>query len=451
MTDVEGSVDCKACPSMHYSNPDRTQCVCCNIVDDDSGSNRTRDGDSGSSQSESEMDNVMFGHGVVLYGAFIVCALFVASAFMIDSHKRKAPSDLAHLDAFSVFMKSFLAGLSFGLEIFIITGIMEDATVYGASMLAFRLLHFFGGLLLTETIFGSCGVDKFVSYLISDASSIKKELNRDYSHANLPLVGVVLLLSVCDVTMLQFLPFRRSKMNTESKGYPTFGMMKFCLGLDTIATIGSACTQIIFLNNEEYAHNPSTNEIGKAVFSLNIIVSIAGALIGFLFLYIKREVIQNAEKSSGSDADEVPDRKSIEKKEYAGRAEEDGQTAATAEAGDKRGSLTAFTVDNPMLNADASVLSGAGSSEVNSLSNFGSISGARSSLAPKKFLGGGRPSQNPSPPSPPTIEGDAEASPTPKPAPPPPPTSRATLGGGAPPPPPPGRPSAARKDEEFEL
>jgi hypothetical protein len=411
-----------------------------------------------SSSSESEVEKVMFGDGVALYGAFVVCLLFVAVAFMINSRKHKATEDLAHHDTVNLLVKSFLAGLSFGLEAFLIVGIIEDATLYGAIMLAFRLLHFLGGSIVTDSIFGSCGADRLVVTLTGDSASIRKELHQDYSRANVPLVGAVVLLSFFDVTMSQFLPFRRSKMNTESRGYPTLGIMKFCVILDAIATIGSVCTQISFLNNGNYASNPATSDIGKAVFSLNIVFSIAGTLIGFLFLCIKREGLQNAELSSGSDADQVPDRKSTEKKEYAGNAggtalpdAEGGQT----EADGRRGSMTAFTVSNPMLNTSAGGAPSTEAPAANSLSNFGAISGRNSLAAPKKSLGGGL-SQKPPPPAPaPTGDGastGASSNSTPAPAPPPPPAPRTTLGGGAPPPPPPsGRPSAATQSAEMEF
>lgn len=280
------------------------------------------------------------------------------------------------------------------------------------------------------------------------------------------MVGVVVLLSVCDVTMLQLMPWRQSYFYKESKGFPTFSLMKFCLGIDAVATVGSVTTQILFLNNTSNVDNPATSDLAKAVFALNIAFSIMGAILGLMFMYLKGELLRSADKmdgggssSSSSSSGAASDGGSAREAPGAPKASLDhamtenplslaesggsvapeekaaGESDSETEGETARPGSVHFSVDNPMLQTQGGAAPSASLSE-SSLGNFGAIAGRNTLGGPRRTIGGfKRPSAGAGPP-------------------PPPPRSRATLGGGAPlpPPPPPERPStvsAGAEDAEL--
>ena len=160
------------------------------------------------------------------------------------------------------------------------------------------------------------------------------------------MVGVVVLLSVCDVTMLQLLPWRRSYFYDESKGFPTFSLMKFCLGIDAVATVGSVTTQILFLNNTSNVNNPATSDLAKAVFALNIAFSIMGGILGLMFMYLKGELLRSADKKDGGG--------SSSSSSSSGDASDDG-SVGDAEA--PTVSLDHATTENPLSLAESGGLS----------------------------------------------------------------------------------------------
>ena len=297
------------------------------------------------------------------------------------------------------------------------------------------------------------------------------------------LVGVAIILGMCDVCMVELLPWGASSFYTHSRGFPTLGLMQFCLVLDAIATLGSVVTQMAYLVETEDVDNPTTHGFAKAVFCLNIIFSAGGALAGLIFLYLKRELLRDSpapvsaptpandhkmksgeegediegvditniedggsgtgpDSGSGSDSDgsgsdsdgssdkEIESGASPLHLDHATTASADGTGTDTG----KRESMSNFEATNPMLlaGADLAALSSAIEEDEERLS--------RPTInIPKKSLGGGGGRGGPGPPPPP--------------GPPRPPSSRATVGGAAPPPPPPppGRPSQNINSAEGEF
>jgi hypothetical protein len=90
---------------------------------------------------------------------------------------------------------------------------------------------------------------------------------------------------MCDVTMLQFLPWRRSVFYTESNGYPNFHVMKFVLGFKVVQVLVSVVIQMLYLGSTSsvHLHDPTTSSQAQALFSLNIVSSLSSVAIEVVY------------------------------------------------------------------------------------------------------------------------------------------------------------------------
>ena len=84
----------------------------------------------------------------------------------------------------SVLMKS--GRFSFGTEIFLIMALSVDAPDIALPMLSFRLLHFFGTILLMTFLFGPSGIVRWLSCLLKDGPALRSFLNVIYWHSSSP-------------------------------------------------------------------------------------------------------------------------------------------------------------------------------------------------------------------------------------------------------------------------
>jgi hypothetical protein len=254
----------------------------------------------------------MFEDGAALAGTFSIAAVFVLAAGFMQVHREKRDSHLAQLLRVPAVMKSFLPGFSFASEVFLIAGLMNDEAMkgLGVAMLSFRLLHFFGALFLVAQIFGP---ESMAIQIGGEdiAQGIRKELNREFISTNIPPVGILILLSFCDVTMMQFLPFRHGEFYAKSKGYATMLLMRICLSIDCIQSSATAICQIIFLSTSSGVDDDTTSPEAKFLFIANILISVFGVAMGIILLLLKGTMLQQ---------DQTEKRESIPDKSRSGDA-----------------------------------------------------------------------------------------------------------------------------------
>ena len=58
-------------------------------------------------------------------------------------------------------------------------------------------------------------------------------LNEKFVRKNVAPVGLLVLASGCDVTMLQLMPWEQSRFYEESMGYPCYDLMIVCMVVKT--------------------------------------------------------------------------------------------------------------------------------------------------------------------------------------------------------------------------
>ncbi len=235
----------------------------------------------------------LFNNGVALYGAAIIAACFVAVAGVLHfKRKREGPqSQVGQLSTAETIMKSILPGASFGSEVFLIAGELEDATLIASVTLAFRLLHFVAGLLIVSTLF--CGAGAFFDPLLPSwrSSHLIDRYDEKFSLANLPLVTAITLMSLFDVTMVQFLPWKQSIFFEKSKGYPTLLLLKVCMTVKIVQSVASVAAQISYLATTSTFVSTTASPLARGMIIFNVIVAILGALLGLLLFVVKRNLL----------------------------------------------------------------------------------------------------------------------------------------------------------------
>jgi hypothetical protein len=254
----------------------------------------------------------LFTKGVALYGAFIAAVIFMASGAAmqmsrgIDENIQK----LGQLSYFDVGVKSFLPGFSFGSELFVIVGIWKDSRGIAVTMLLFRLLHLCGGITLFTAIFGnSRKYTRYVQNILPRASVLNREIDKEFSRTHVPFVSAIALLTMCDVSMVQFLPWKRSTFYTTSRGYANIYVMKFVLGSKMVQAFVSVICQLAYLAMETDVKDPTTSPQAKPLFILNIIFSVTSVVVGLMLLFLKNKLLKSIqqdhdEKNSDYDDDD---------------------------------------------------------------------------------------------------------------------------------------------------
>jgi hypothetical protein len=238
----------------------------------------------------------MFKDGIALSVTFAVAVGFAAVAAFMQIHRESHRSGLATPTRFHAFIKSFITGFSFASELFLMAGLMGEKTAMATTMLLFRLLHLFGCVFLMTVFFGPERISVELG-----ANATRRELNKDFCIEKAMPVGVIILLCCCDVSMVQFLPFKESTFFQKSKGYATMFLMKVCLSIDCLQSSVTAICQIVYLGESSNTSGPTTTSQAKFMFAANIMISLVGVVMGLILLIMKQSVLENSSSSSSDE------------------------------------------------------------------------------------------------------------------------------------------------------
>jgi hypothetical protein len=250
----------------------------------------------------------LYKKGAALIGAFLVTVIFAAvvGAMQYKKHgSNKAAKDsgnrdddvdvdkVAMLPPHQVAMKASLTGFSFGSELFLIITMLGKAPGLAAVMIIFRLSHVVVAGTFTVLLFGSGDVSAWLEDkgVVRKATALPSLLCEDFCRANMPLLSGVVLLSMVDCSMVQFLPWKASLVYTESQGFPSLQLLRWCLGTDAVQATVSVLCQIIFLTTS--AGKGETQ--AKALFAMNITFAVLGSVSGLLTLCLKDSLLSRLE------------------------------------------------------------------------------------------------------------------------------------------------------------
>jgi hypothetical protein len=289
----------------------------------------------------------MYTKGGALIGAFSITALFVIIAATIQYKKsvsRKAydeggdGSDIALLGIPEVLLKSALPGFNFGSEVFLVAGMLADASPgLGITIIVFRAFHVIVAAVFVSAIFRhNEAVWLESNRIVSKATDLHDLIEDKFARLNVPFVGGVALMSLCDCTLLQFLPWKESLIYAESKGFPTLSMMRWCLSAKVVQTVVSVVCQIAYLTNDKDVI--VTTSQAKVLFALNITLAVVGATMGFMLLCLKEGMIHHLERRENHNkSDKQQGMKTIHNSTTVGSNSDSGE-GATANANAKANS-----------------------------------------------------------------------------------------------------------------
>ena len=317
---ARGSHNCTTCPANMLGSADRESCV--------------EDERLKAPLSQPSMVEILFSKGVAIYGAVIIAVAYTALAAVLQYKKeQRGPSKVAQLDRLPALLKSILPGFSFGSEVFLIIGMRESAPVLAFIILTFRMLHVVVGVGLNLCMFGPLESAERLDRLVrpSKVSTLRHQKDDSYCRENLPFVGLLVLLSVTDVTMLQFMPWKApNKFYAESKGMPNMTMLKVCLVTKAVQTTVSVVCQIAFLTAKTSLNDSTTSAQAKGLFIGNIVISFTNVLLGMVMLCLKGELLKSIHEDGTKLASVAP--------ATAGSSQADSRSAGDMEAPRRRDS-----------------------------------------------------------------------------------------------------------------
>jgi hypothetical protein len=260
---------------------------------------------------------IMFNKGVALSLAFTAAVVFLALAVAVHKMKAKYSSDspssnalLASLEMHQVVVKSVLPGFSFGSEMVLIWGMMTEARGLGTAMLVFRLLHPITVILLTYALYAPARLYILPAYFREMVH--KAPLHEGFMRMNVPAVGLLLLASACDVSVLQLMPWQQCRFYDESMGYPSMDLMLICMGVKMIQALVSVVCQSAYLNRNGAHNDPTMSNQARALFGMSIAMSLVTLTMGAVILLLKwallkkmvKEQQQEEEKKRKNEEDE---------------------------------------------------------------------------------------------------------------------------------------------------
>jgi hypothetical protein len=313
----------------------------------------------------------LFKNGTALIGAAIVTGIFLLVVGVMQYEKQAYGKSMATLPPFMVIVKASLTGFSYGSELFLVIGMLSNGPGFAALMILFRLAHVGVAAMLVTILFGPTWFPAWVedNGWVKNARTLHTLLDESYCRAKMPhLVGVI-MLSMLDCSLVQFLPWKASSVYEESKGFPCTSVMRWCLATDAVQATVSVLCQITFLSTSGGDDGADTNSQAKTLFALNITFAVMGNVAGMLMLFLKDTLMRrmginkpsSSSSSSNSESDGDSQVQQQQRDEVPPSCSVDIQTAAdVADVGLSLGSvykdrslemMTSPSTMNPMMAA----------------------------------------------------------------------------------------------------
>ena len=240
-----------------------------------------------------ELIVTMFNKGVALSVSFSISAAFVFICGYMQLKRETAQEYIGQISRWQVIFTSALSGFSFGSEVFLIFGIWRETQAIASTMLVGRLLHPLFLIYVLCVMFLSDNMKNMLTSCIPHAKLWGSHLHMDFAREVLPIVAVIIIVCMGDITLVQMLPWKKSVFYTESKGFPSISLMQLCLGVKTLQSAVSVICQISYLVSNSNLNDPTTSPQAKALFGLNIAVSMTSVMMGMITLLLKGSLLRS--------------------------------------------------------------------------------------------------------------------------------------------------------------
>jgi hypothetical protein len=342
--DATGAEVCKDCSEGYYQDqPGNDTCIKCKGGGDDTavtseaGSTSATDCvvkvySSSSSETSLSIEELIISYGFDWSMTFVVALAFVAMAALVTYYREMDPKGLANYSRLEAFCHSFFPGFNFGASIFLMLLTKRDyPDIYGAMVFA-RLLHLLGGLLVISCLFmpEATAERAKVSTMIP---GVREKVNRAFARENAWLVECICLLSLCDVTMLQYLPWRKAKFYVISEGWVTARLMMYCLVIKCMDTLITVACEIAYLDTAD------ADAQTESFYSLNVVFGGVTIVADVLVLCLRANLLGSSSDDDDNDDDEDDEGTDGDSKGDTSN-KETGTTLARSHKADKRMSAT---------------------------------------------------------------------------------------------------------------
>jgi hypothetical protein len=300
----------------------------------------------------------IYTDGGALGGTFFFVALFIAVGGTMTYMREQEPERLASLTRLEALYNSFLPGFNVGADILLLVGILATDRGLGVTMMMARLFHITMCIILAFCLFGNVNKVKAaqprLDSVVKEAWRLRELLDEEWARENIYWIEAVVVLALFDVTMLQFLPWKKSHFYVKSEGYPCLGIMKACLATKTIYSVISVTCEITFLVKYSNSNSPTTSVEAQALFYLNILGGVGAVVIDTLMLCMRGGMLRVLDPTTkrGKLALEAKERAhSGEKMQHLEMSDVYGKkdNGGGGEGGDDDGDA----IPNPLLDADA--------------------------------------------------------------------------------------------------
>merc|ERR1711871_643229 len=281
--DALGTTICKSCKNLGKvmtNNPEFTGCK----VDE--------------TLVNEELIVTMFNKGVALSVSFSISAIFVFICGFMQMKREVAQEYIGQISRLQVILTSGLSGFSFGSEVFLIFGIWRETQAIASTMLVGRLLHPLLLIYILCVMFLSDNIKNMLTSCVPHAKFWGSRLHMDFAREILPVVAVIIIVCMGDITLVQMLPWKKSVFYTESKGFPSISLMQLCLGVKTLQSAVSVICQVLYLVSNSNLNDPTTSPQAKALFGLNIAVSMTSVIMGMVMLLLKGSLLRSVKNKN---------------------------------------------------------------------------------------------------------------------------------------------------------
>jgi hypothetical protein len=155
------------------------------------------------------------------------------------------------------------------------------------------------------------GASAYLDYFVRDAHAQREYLDGEFVRENVYMVEGVALLSLCDVTMLQYLPWKKSRFFVVSDGYPSQSLMQTTLLIKTVESFVTVTCEILYLElYSNVADNPLKSPEAEALFYMNIVIGVITVVVDLLMLCMRGEILRSVE-TEGTGNKMLPRRSSF--------------------------------------------------------------------------------------------------------------------------------------------
>ena len=109
------------------------------------------------------------------------------------------------------------------------------------------------------------------------------------------------MLCVCDISLVQVLPWKSTKFYEESQGFPSKSLMRFALGTDMVQASVNALCSITFIGISLNKKGSSTDVAVQTFVGISIAASLLTALTTIMLLFLKERLLKTKFAARGGE------------------------------------------------------------------------------------------------------------------------------------------------------